>query len=100
MGGLVVAAEPAKDEETSQAFLGLLRDLYGLDGEPPLCSAPSCFVVAHKHRNTFCLKGYAGPSEKARPAIRYAEERESCAFRRSLEDLGFLIEPFEVQVPA
>lgn len=88
---VVIASDPADDAESQQNFLEVVKAMYGLNGEPPLCRSLQLFLVAHKHQQNYCICGYSAPAADARPTITHAEERDRCLLRRSLEDIGLSV---------
>lgn len=92
---MVVAAEPVFDEASERDFLRVLEAVLGLDGEAPLCRNLKALLVVHKHQQSYCISGYSAPTPDARPTITHAEECSRCIFRRSLEDAGMAVRPWQ-----
>lgn len=96
---IAIATDPAVDEQSSRSFLRIVRALFGLDSDAPLCPTLECIVIAHKHRPGFCIGGYTAPLTGAPPSVADAKEGHMCLFRRVLVDEGFVVENWQVRPP-
>lgn len=98
---VVVAVDPVSDSASLRDFGKVLQAVFGLDigdGQRGLCRDMKQFILVHKHQQSYCIGGYSAPLAGAHPSITNAEECERCLFRRELEDLGLVLQPW-LQAP-
>jgi len=92
---IVVASDPADTHETQESFLHIVKAMFGIGVEVPLCRNLQMFLMAHKHQQNYCIAGYSAPSADSRPTISLADERGRCLLRHGLEDAGLSVNDWQ-----